>query len=295
MEIKPALLGKYINGNYMVSIFSDGTKVRENDLDNLTPAFPENIDIKITDYCDAGCAFCHEGSTERGVDGHLFQPFIDTLAPYTELAIGGGNPLAHLHLLEFLQHLKERKIIANLTVNQIHFERSHVYIQSLIEEGLIYGLGVSMVNPTNKFIDFVSEYPNTVVHVINGIVTEKSLEKLYNKNIKLLILGYKMLRRGESYYSPEVENKASKLYNLLGGMLSKFQIVSFDNLALEQLKVKRLISDSYWNQFYMGNDGGYTMYVDMVKEEFSKSSTCKQRFPIMSNIVDMFNAVQEIE
>ena len=295
MEIKPALLGKYINGNYMVSIFSDGTKVRENNLDNLTPEFPENIDIKITDYCDAGCGFCHEGSTVKGVDGHLFQPFIDTLAPYTELAIGGGNPLAHLYLLEFLQYLKDRKIIANLTVNQIHFERSHDFVDSLIKEKLIYGLGVSMVKPTEKFCDLVSEYPNTVVHVINGIASEKNLEKMYNKNIKLLILGYKMLRRGESYYSASVEKNSKMLYNLLPSMLSKFKIVSFDNLALEQLSVKRLVSDSYWNQFYMGNDGGYTMYVDMVKEEFSKSSTCKQRFPIMSSIVDMFNAVQEIE
>ena len=36
------LLGEYTNGNYNVHIFDDGTKIRENDLDNLKPSFPEN-------------------------------------------------------------------------------------------------------------------------------------------------------------------------------------------------------------------------------------------------------------
>lgn len=39
---------KYKNGNYWVSInLENGTKIRENDLDNLTPAFAENCDISI--------------------------------------------------------------------------------------------------------------------------------------------------------------------------------------------------------------------------------------------------------
>lgn len=40
------LIGQYKNGNYTVSIYDDGTKIRENDLDFFEPAFPESMDIK---------------------------------------------------------------------------------------------------------------------------------------------------------------------------------------------------------------------------------------------------------
>lgn len=52
------VLGSYINGNYRVVILNDGTKIRTNDLDNLTPNKPEAMDLKITNKCDIGCAFC---------------------------------------------------------------------------------------------------------------------------------------------------------------------------------------------------------------------------------------------
>ena len=52
------LIGKYKNGNYTVMLFEDGTKVRYNDLDNLTPSFAESMDVKLTDKCSVGCPFC---------------------------------------------------------------------------------------------------------------------------------------------------------------------------------------------------------------------------------------------
>lgn len=52
------LIGRYRNGNYTVTIFDDGTKIRDNDLDNLTPDFAENCDVTITTRCDGGCSFC---------------------------------------------------------------------------------------------------------------------------------------------------------------------------------------------------------------------------------------------
>ena len=53
-----SIIGRYKNGNYQVTIFSDGTKIRETDDDKFIPAFSESCDLKITDKCDGGCAFC---------------------------------------------------------------------------------------------------------------------------------------------------------------------------------------------------------------------------------------------
>ena len=47
-----------------------------------------------------------------------------------------------------------------------------------------------------------------------------------------------------------------------------------------------------WEEFYMGNDGNYTFYIDMVKGEFAKNSISKERFPIGNKTMDeMFHFI----
>ncbi len=125
-------------------------------------------------------------------------------------------------------------------------------IRKLVDEKLIYGLGVSLVNPTEHFLSLIKQYPNAVIHVINGILSEADVKKLENNNLKMLILGYKHLRRGNDYFAAdqtEIENKQHWLYENLEDIADKFKVVSFDNLAIEQLQVKRLLTDEEWNEF----------------------------------------------
>jgi hypothetical protein len=290
-------LGMYINGNYKVKIFNDGTKVRETDDNEFIAAFPENMDVKITNQCDMGCIFCHEDSKIDGKHGDILNPvFINTLHPYTEMAIGGGNPLAHPDLIPFLEILKEKKIIANITVNQVHFETSQELIKKLVDEKLIYGLGVSLVDVSKEFVELIKQYDNAVIHVINGILKPSDIEVLKDSDLKMLILGYKQFRKGVNWYSVNHENILDKqmwLNENLTDITKQFKVVSFDNLAIEQLNVKRLMSEEDWNEFYMGDDGMYTMYVDLVNQNFARCSIAEKRYDLLDNIVDMFNVVRD--
>ena len=82
------LLGRYINGNFKTTIFSDGTKIRETEDDEFVPVFAENMDIKICNFCDMGCPFCHEGSTTDGKFGDILnEKFINTPVSYTHLTL----------------------------------------------------------------------------------------------------------------------------------------------------------------------------------------------------------------
>ena len=249
------LLGRYINGNFKTTILSDGTKIRETDEDEFIPTFAENMDIKITNFCDIGCPFCHEGSTTYGKFGDILnEKFIDTLHPYQEVALGGGDATSHPDLIPFLQKLKDRKVIVNMTVNQIHFEKKQELIRRLVNEKLIYGIGVSLVNPTENFIKLIKQYPNAVIHVINGVLKLSDVKALENNNLKMLILGYKHLRRGGDFYTEDHDNIVTKqnwLYENLVDIIDKFKVVSFDNLAINQLNVKRLMTDEEWNEFYI--------------------------------------------
>ena len=293
------LLGTYKNGNYNVAIFDDGTKIRKNNEDFFEADFPECMDVKITNFCDMGCKYCHENSSEYGEHGDILnEKFINTLKPYTELAIGGGNPLSHPNLIEFLKILKEKKIIANMTVNQTHFQLCQNTENDVIkkENDLIKGLGISLTNPTSEFIEQVKQYPNAVIHVIAGVVTLEQLEKLANNDLKILILGYKEFRRGEEYYqenSESVNKKITELKEKLPNLISKFKVVSFDNLAIRQLEVKNLMSEEEWNKFYMGDDGQFTMYIDMVNKKFANNSTSIIRYDLLDSIEDMFRVVKK--
>ena len=295
------LLGRYMNGNVRTSIFSDGTKERFTMDDEFRPTFAENMDIKICNRCSAGCSYCHEGSTSGGKLGNIMnEKFVDTLHPYQEVALGGGNVLEHPDLIPFLHKLKNKKIITNITLNQIHFENNLELVKNMVDQKLVYGLGVSLVNPTDEFINKIKEFPNAVVHVINGVVTSKEMLKLADHELKVLVLGYKTLRRGEEYYKNKVESIAANqqwMYNNLPSLLNKFAVLSFDNLAIEQLEIEKRwceFSDEPWDEFYAGDDGEFTYYIDMVERKFARSSTAlfDKRYDLLDDVDEMFKIIQ---
>lgn len=211
---------------------------------------------------------------------------------------GGGNPLLHPDLIPFLKGLKERKLIANMTVNQWTFMNSLDYLKSLVDEGLIYGLGVSLTDPNDKFIEAVKKFPNAVIHIINGVISRESLQKLANNGLKILILGYKEFGRGNEFYddfSAEINILKGQLYDILPDVINDnwFKCVSFDNLAIKQLNPKRLMSEDDYGRFYMGDDGQFTCYIDAVNREYAMSSTSVERWTITNDIKDMFEHVKE--
>lgn len=291
----------YKNGNYTVCIMNDGTKIRRTDEDEFIPSFAENVDCCITKNCGMACQWCYEGCTKKGKHGQLFKyQFINSLHPYTEMALN-GNDMNHPQLEDFLNFLKDKKVFANITVHQNQFMQNYDLIRRLANEKLIYGIGVSYHHYSEDFINKMNDIQNTVLHTINGILTEEDVENLKGHNLKVLVLGYKKLNRGWDYIK---ENKETivKNQNYLQKNLSKiienkyFKLISFDNLAITQLNVKELMTQEEWEQFYMGDDGGYTFYIDMVKGEFAKNSISPDRYPIGNkSIDDMFDIIRKIE
>ena len=292
------LLGKYKNGNYNVKIYDDGTKIRETEEDDFIPSFSENCDCKLTDKCSQGCQFCYEGCTPDGLHAQLDfnSKFFDSLHPYTELAIN-GNDMDHPQLREFLEVLKNKKIIANITLNQNQLENNYEFVKELQENGLVYGIGVSLNKANDKLVDMMHGLKNTVLHTICGILSKEDIDFLKDKNLKVLILGYKDLKRGHDFKEKNNDRIAQNrmyLYTILDKMPQLFNVVSFDNLAIEQLNVKRIMTDEEWEEFYMGDDGHYTFYVDLVKKEFAKNSLSETRYPMEDLTIDeMFSIITQ--
>ena len=291
----------YKNGNYQVFLnLEDGTKIRYNDEDNLTPSRPESIDVKITNQCQHNCSFCHENSTLNGTVASLnaMRNFANTVPAYTEIAVGGGNlMLSYNHTEVFLKMLKEAKAIPSITVRQDDFINNLKLLSSWKEQNLIYGIGVSLSDSYDpNLIACLKACSTAVLHVIAGIMDEDDYNNLKDNDLKMLILGYKTIRRGETYMKNHLQKIAANqlmLINHFNDFKNDFNTVAFDNLALEQLDIKNKLLESEWNKYYCGDDGQYTFYVDLVKEEFAPNSINLNRMSIKNfSVQEMFNIVR---
>lgn len=277
------VLYSYQNGDYKVTIYSDGTKEREwDETKPCKPNLPESIDVKITDFCDLNCPYCHESSTTKGTHGNLDELLValDGLPSGTELAIGGGNPLSHPGLYDFLQKAKRRGFIPNLTVNQRHIKVHLDLLKRLVSEGLVYGIGVSLSNP--KELESIREIgsQHIVFHVIAGVNSLADVKEIQAnwENSKILVLGYKDFGRGAAFRSPKVSKSLKEWYGGIGDLLGSGSF-SFDNLAIDQLDIKRLVTDKAWSKFFQGEDFSFSMYMDAVERTFAPTSRSSDRIP----------------
>lgn len=78
-----------------------------------------------------------------------------------------------------------------------------------------------------------------------------------------------------------------------------FNTISFDNLALNQLDVKGLVSDEVWDEIYMGDDGldghqtSCSMFVDLVERKFAKNSCSDKRYDLLDDAKDMYQFLKD--
>lgn len=292
------LLHEYNNGNAKVKLYDDGTREITTEDDEFEFDFPMNMDIKITNQCFMECPMCHENSVPDGNHASLENfEFLKSWHSGCECAFGGGMVTLYPHLDELLQMTKDIGLIANMTFHQDELVKNFDRIKSYQDNGLLYGIGVSYSHQDKKLIECVNQLENVVFHVIAGLVTYDDLKYLSNnfKNCKVLFLGYKHFRRGNKLYDAigdKIEKHIKELANNFNWCKKHFKVVSYDNLALEQLNIKNCLTEKEWELFYQGREGTSNMYVDAVKGKFAQNSTSTVRYDLTKDVTEMFNVIK---
>lgn len=284
---------KYTNGNANIWLeLRDGTRIIEYpDNEPLTLDTPLNIDIRVSTQCPYGydantkqstCAFCHESALVNGQECHygiLQQVLIDANLPRgTEIAIGVNEVTRDL--IQFVKNLWKLGLVVNITMN----ER---YITEFGDTGLkqllpyVFGLGISYrsLQGCLSLPDWIADYPHTVIHVINGIDNFDDVKELSVKYHKLLVLGEKDFGFNRGKVNLNTEQHKQWKSNIM--QLTKiFDIVSFDNLGLQQLEIRGKITDEEYKSFYQGE---HSMYINAVEQYFAPSSRTRngvERFDV---------------
>ena len=294
------LLYKYQNGNANVEIYEDGTRICETDDDKFDFEYPLNMDVKISNRCGIGCEMCHENSVPNGDLAPLENfEFLKKWVSGTEIALGGGSLTEHNYFEDILKLVKENNLIANCTFHQNEIINHFDEIKRYQEEGLIRGVGISFSKPNEELIECVNQLDNVVFHVIAGLTSYKELDylsKTFNKP-KILILGYKKhTGRGDILYKKaniNIDKKIKILSHNVNWLFKNFKVVSFDNKAIEQLEIQKWITPEQWSDFYQGDEGTCSMYIDAVKGEFAMNSTSKTRYKLTSNVKEMFETIKK--
>ena len=287
----------YYNGNSEVFLGNDGTRVILFPEDaGMQLAFPVSIDLKITNYCDMNKVyiFCHEMSNKHGKHADLknILPILKQLPPGVEIAIGGGNPLSHPDLQWFLEELKSAGLIVNLTVNELHLKPYHDLILQLQNAQLYSALGVSYrgIFEYREFYDLFDT--NTVLHIIYGM--NQVQEVLRTPISKILVLGYKDFGNGDFERDFDIQI-ACNTPDVIEKFIKQGYIFAFDNLALDQLSEYGAYYGNWPTEYYQGNEGTLSMYIDSVNSTFSESSYNPNKMKIEENdtIQSLFSSVKD--
>lgn len=293
-----SVLYKYTNGNAIVSIFNDGTRIVGTKDDEFNFDFPMNMDIKITNFCNKGCPMCHENSNPEGKHAPFENfKFIESWHEGCEAALGGGMVTSYPEIDKLLVKLKDHGIIANATFQQDELVENFDRIKKWQQDGLLKGIGVSVSHGSDKFVEYVKELNNVVFHVIAGLGGYETFQYLLDNfsSPKVLILGYKHFRRGITLYekmSEDIDERIAALSENIDWLCKQFEVVSFDNLALEQLHVKGYLTQKQWDIFYQGDEGESNMYIDAVEGVYATNSTSCNRYSLKEDIKEMFDSLK---
>lgn len=284
---------KYRNGNAVVTLdLRDGTRIIEYpDNEPLTLQTPLNIDIRVSTQCPYGynvetqkstCAFCHESALVDGKECHygvLQKVLMDAKLPRgTEIALGVNEVTDNL--VQFVKNLYRLGLVVNITMNERYIlEFGDTRLKEMLP--YVFGLGISYrsLQGCLSLPDWIAEYPHTVIHVINGIDDFDDVKELSVKYHKLLVLGEKDFgfNRGKvNLDTPEHKQWKSNIMQLT----KIFDIVSFDNLGLQQLEIRGKITDEEYKSFYQGE---HSMYINAVEQYFAPSSRTRngvERFDV---------------
>lgn len=255
----------------------NGLKVRFGPASYTKASAPELVDIKITDYCPYGCAFCYQDSTKAGAHGDLDQikRIIDRLAELDvfEIAIGGGEPVLHPEFPEIVRYAHERGITPNVTVFGVEWLEKPAIVEAV--KSFVGGVGVSVhrsadLSKVARIKDAIG-YRHYVVaqHVVGSDPGLLELARAVAQEWggKLLLLGYKSVGRGGRPAYPVPRGEMEEVLRIVRH--ANDMSLSVDTAFLDQypgLDIPKVLTTS--------PEGKFSCYIDAVAGKIAPSSYC---------------------
>jgi hypothetical protein len=280
-----------LDGDHL-TIFNryDGTKVRFTLSDGADTfdkgAAPELVDLKITDHCTIGCAFCYQASTGAGQHAPLasLQKTIAALGEIGvfEIAIGGGEPTAHPDFVAILKACTEAQIVPNFTTLSEDWLSDERIVEAVkisvggIGVSCLSAKGLALVEKIKVAVDNGYRKPVKVMaqHVIGSVplfVTTEFLNAAFAAEVPVLLLGFKEVGFGGGYKRHDTGVDVASFLKMAVDQANGKASLSIDTALVDQYPdivaalgaVKAQVTSP---------EGAFSCYIDGVRGKIAKSS-----------------------
>jgi pyruvate-formate lyase-activating enzyme len=279
-----------------------GAKIRmsfetpDKDLSPDKSTYPELVDVKITDFCPYGCAFCYQGSTETGKHASLaaLERTADILAEWRvfEVALGGGEPTLHPNFKNILRVFRSRGVVPNFTTRNLTWLRDAKGRAAVLEQAGAFAFSVDNAKQVRQLAAALEKHDvnscRTAVQYIVGQDDGKELYRIaraaFKAGIRLVLLGYKTSGRGSLLkpYSPKWIDVVARAAKIEG---QRYVSVGIDTALAGEHK-NALRNRQVSPLLYTTTEGKFSMYVDAVAGAAAPSSYCD---PSLNVQVDLKN------
>lgn len=259
---------------------------------------PELVDVKITDYCDIGCAYCYQGSTTEGKHAKIEDVRLLARelfkAGVLEVAIGGGEPTRHPQFVEILEIFNAHGIVANFTTRDLSFFKDEELRERIFAASKSIAVSVSSGAQIDQakasYQELGDRYgvgPMSFQYVM-GTASDPEFQNMMKKSIKehlnLTLLGYKDSGRGLAWREGEgkafalrdakVQGQTTSWIDLAKASLgdqAQWARVCIDTALArecESIMGAAKIPRHLWHK----SEGLVSMYIDAVSMKMGKSS-----------------------
>lgn len=289
----------------------NGNKVRfaftENDIKNYTinkSSTPELVDIKITDFCTANCAYCYQNSTANGKhckDDDIYK-LANALSEMNvfEVAIGGGEPTSHPKFAGILYTFKHKNIIANFTTKSLDWLRD-----SEIRDSILSNIGSFAYSVNNeKQVRVLGEICNSIymhhviptIHVVIGTVNDNTLREILETarfyEFSVTLLGFKTTGRGSEFLKNHSRSiNSTDWLKVISELINDHNCprIGIDTCLVQQYQ-KELEENNIPEYAYTVHEGKFSCYIDAVNNKMGPSSFCPENE--MSDIEFNYNTLK---
>jgi len=279
------------------TLYSPGTgdRVVLSFKDNPAPYAPETpalVDIKVTDYCDHGCAYCYQGSTIAGQhmdDGDIYAyTKLLSEAKVFEIAVGGGEPTQFPRLVEFISACRRRGIIVNFTTKSTDWLEDQQRADTILPliGAFAYSADARSMQTLER-IHTIFKYRNYdlrkfTVQIIPAAMNEYEFKNLmttcHRLQIRATLLGFKETGRGAKFKEIAINRSWNRFDET-----KWIEVIKelYEKCTLHSISIDTTMAARYQNHLqesgipdwlYHIHEGRYSMYIDAVNHQCGPSS-----------------------
>lgn len=276
------------SGNRLVLTFNDNAAP-------YAPVTPMLMDIKITDFCTHGCAYCYQGSTKNGE--HMNPKELWSYAGMVaeakvfEVAIGGGEPTQCPHFDQYIEMLHNQGVVVNFTTKSTDWLEDEKRAEHILKH--IGAFAFSVDGDTMPKLDRIYDIlkyrgwtgygkEKLTLQVVPATVSAYQLETTLTwaaaKNIRVTLLGYKESGRGAKFKEIGLAKSWGKFNE--GEWLGTVAKLNKEK-KLGRLSIDTTLASKYEAELkelglpdwlYHTKEGQYSMYLDLVQMKYGPSS-----------------------